>query len=244
MRTKACKRCGKAFETDQRGKYLCPACALQAKRASVYRERICADCGVAFMGYPKSKRCPSCQTAVNRARDIAQKRNGPARPLGSTDICQCCGKKYIVESGLQRYCKDCSAQAVRSNVNAHKQEYMAAYAPEHRDEKEANRSFNKICLICGKIFDDGEPSVTCSTECAKKLAAIRNNESLYRSGKRKTPPDQKYESGLPKSGVVGVTARRNGKWSAVYKCHYIGIFGSIEEAAEAIEKFKEGSHDR
>jgi hypothetical protein len=242
MRIKSCKHCGQTFETDKRGAYLCPACALQAKRDSVYRERICIDCGTPFMGFPKSKRCPACQASVKRTRDAAQKRNGPRRPLGSTDTCQNCGKEYIVESGRQRYCKDCAAQAVGENVRSHKRDYMEAYAPEHRDEKEHNRSYNKVCLVCGKVFGDGLPSVTCSPECAKKLTAIRNNESLYRSGKRKTSPYEKYDSGLPKSGIVGVTARRNGKWSAAYKSHYIGVYDTIEAAASAIEAYKKEDH--
>jgi DNA-directed RNA polymerase subunit RPC12/RpoP len=238
MRLKACKHCGQTFETDKPGAYLCPDCAAESRRRSVYRERVCIDCGASFMGYPKSKRCPDCQGKINRARNAQQKQRGPVRPLGSTDICQNCGKEYIVEVGRQRYCKECSAQAVHSNIKSHKRDYMASYSSEHQDEKEANRSFNKVCLICGKIFDSDKPTVTCSPECSKRLATIRNNESMYRSGKRKTPPDQKYESGLPKSGIVGVTARRNGKWSAVYKSHYIGIFDTIEAAAQAIEDYK------
>jgi hypothetical protein len=194
------------------------------------------------MGYPKSKRCPTCQAAANRVSAAAHKRNGPARPLGSTDICQNCGKEYTVESGRQRYCKDCAAEAVGENVRSHKRDYMATYEPEHSDEKESNRSYNKVCLICGKIFDDSLPSVTCSPECAKKLATIRVNESMYRSGKRKTSPYEKYDSGLPKSGIVGVTARRNGKWSAAYKSHYIGVYDTIEAAANAIEVYKKEDH--
>jgi hypothetical protein len=238
MRKKACKKCGQTFDTDKPGSYLCPACAADSKRRSVFRDRICIDCGATFVGYPKSKRCPACQSAVNRERDAKIKRDGPKRKLGSIDNCQNCGKEYIVESGQQRYCKACAAESVGENIRSRKRDYMAVYAPGHREEKEENRRNNKVCLICGKIFDDGLPSATCSPECAKKLVTLRNNESLYRSGKRKTPPDQRYDSGLPKSGVVGVTARRNGKWQATYKGHYIGVFDTIEAAADAIDNFK------
>lgn len=68
MRLIACKKCGVVFETDKRSAYLCPACALKSRQDSVYRERICIDCGAHFMGYPKSKRCPECQAEANRQR--------------------------------------------------------------------------------------------------------------------------------------------------------------------------------
>lgn len=239
MRQKACKHCGAVFETDRQGAYLCPACALEARRKSVFRDRICIDCGATFTGYPKSKRCPNCQADANRKRNKAFKRIGPKRLLGSTDICALCGGEYIVESGMQRYCKKCSAQAVAENVREHKRAYMQDNADAFRPAKEANRSYNKVCLICGKVFDTGNPSVTCSPACEAKLKTLRQNEADFRRGKRKLPPDVKYDSGLPKSGIVGVTARRNGRWQAAYKRHYIGVFDTISEAAAAIKKYKE-----
>jgi uncharacterized Zn ribbon protein len=184
MRRKSCKHCGGVFETDKKGTYLCPECAVKAKRNSVYRERVCVDCGKSFLGYPKSKRCPECQKNVNKARDIERHRNGAKRKLGSIDLCQNCGKEYVVESGLQRYCKDCAEQTVHNNVNAKKREYMVGYTAEHREIKKANRSYNKVCLICGKVFDSDTPTVTCSAECAKRLKAIRNVEAAERKKER------------------------------------------------------------
>jgi hypothetical protein len=95
MRKKACKKCGQTFDTDKPGTYLCPACAADSKRRSVFRDRICIDCGATFVGYPKSKRCPDCQSAVNREMDAKIKRDGPKRKLGSIDNCQNCAKKLI-----------------------------------------------------------------------------------------------------------------------------------------------------
>ena len=34
MRLKRCKHCGRDFETAKQGAYLCPECALAARRAS------------------------------------------------------------------------------------------------------------------------------------------------------------------------------------------------------------------
>ncbi len=166
MRTKACKHCGKVFDTDRNGVYLCPECALASRRASVYRQRVCMDCGRTFMGYPKSKRCPDCQAAVQKAGHRARNKNGPRRLLGSVDQCQRCGKDYIVTSGLQRYCKDCAAVQVPENIRAHKRDYNAANSQVMAEHRVKMFSYNKVCSVCGKVFDTDTPTVTCSPECA------------------------------------------------------------------------------
>lgn len=188
MRRKACKKCGAVFETDKPGAYMCPACAAASRRASVYRERTCADCGATFLGYPKSKRCPTCRAVVNHKRDAAFRRNGPARKLGSTDICERCGAEYIVEGGLQRYCKSCAPTAIRENVLESKRQYAADNAERFALRKAENRCYNKVCTVCGKVFDADTPTVTCSPECADKLRYIRQAEADLRRGRRKLPP--------------------------------------------------------
>lgn len=240
MRQKACKNCGAVFETDKRGAYLCPDCAAESRRKSVYRTRVCIDCGAEFMGFPKSKRCPECQDLVNRNRDAAFKRNGPARPIGSTDLCEKCGEPYIVGSGNQRYCKNCAAESVKSNVLRHKREYQVQYISEHTEERAANRSFNKVCVVCGKVFDTDLPTVTCSPECDRIRRKLQQEKTDLKRGRRHLPPGETYESGLPKSGITGVTfSRKSKKWCACFKKKYIGSFETIEEAANAIENFKE-----
>ena len=238
MRLKSCKRCGQPFETDKRDAYMCPSCSVATKRASVYRQRICMDCSASYMGYPKSKRCPECQQEVNRARDRRNHATGPARHIGDTDICKKCGKDYVICSGLQQYCPDCAPEAVKENIRSAKREYAQGWIEQNKEYKAEMRQYNKICVVCGKVFDSADPFVTCSPECAKKWKALKEQESLYRSGKRITLPGVKYNSGLPRSGIVGVTARRNGKWQAAWKGHYIGIFATPEEAAAAIENYK------
>lgn len=193
MRLKSCKHCGNTFETDKRGAYLCPACALAAKQSSVYRERNCIDCKTTFMGYPKSKRCPDCQAQIDRERDRAHKRNGPARNLGSIDICQYCGKEYIVQGSLQKYCKDCGPKQTAQNIKTHKRLYMAKISDKTAPQKAANRSYNKVCLVCGKVFDADTTMVTCSPECAKKLKSFRMAETDFRRGKRKSLPKLEKE---------------------------------------------------
>lgn len=193
MRLKSCKKCGAIFETARRYAYLCPACADASRKASVYRTRTCIDCGASFMGFPKSKRCPTCQASANRKRDAAIRRDGPKRRLGSVDACACCGKEYVVENGRQRYCKSCAPAATRQNINATRRKYMADNAERISAQKAKNRSYNKVCIICGKVFDADTPTVTCSPECAEKLKYIRQGEADYRRGKRKSPPSIKED---------------------------------------------------
>ena len=65
------------------------------------------------MGYPASKYCPDCRVEAERERNRKYKRNGSARKIGSTDLCEKCGKEYIVTSGLQKYCPECAKEQKR-----------------------------------------------------------------------------------------------------------------------------------
>ena len=238
MRKKCCKNCGATYYSKKQGAYLCPACSKKAKKESVLKERTCIDCGITFIGYPKSKRCHDCQTLKNKESKKALQKNGPQRKIGTLDVCACCGSEYTVNSGTQKYCKDCAQKATLQNIRNHKREYVKQNAEKYAIQKAKNNSYNKICLICGKIFNSKTPTVTCSTDCAKKLKILRQQEADYARGKRKTLPGISYNSGLPKSGIVGITARRNGKWQATYKRHYIGVYNTIQEAEKAINQYK------
>lgn len=198
MRTKKCKQCGAVFETDKNGAYLCSACALESKQKSVYRQRICIDCGRTFMGFPRSKRCPECQDEVKRARDRARRKTGPARKLGSADICEACGAEYIVSGGLQRYCPDCSAKEILKNTQAHKREYQQTYMADEsrRAEKEANRTLTKVCKICGKTFDTGHADVYCSEAC-RKIGRARIQAAADRARSPRNYYQQKIRSMTP-----------------------------------------------
>ena len=70
---------------------------------AIYDNRVCKECSQTFSGGPRAWYCPECR--VERQR--RQVRYPSKRPIGSKDICQNCGKKYIVNSGLQKYCPDC-----------------------------------------------------------------------------------------------------------------------------------------
>lgn len=239
MRLRNCKKCGKPYETDRPDTIFCPACSEAYYKSAPIRDRVCRQCGVTFSGGPRAWYCPTCRAERRREAGKRNKKTGTARPLGSTDICKRCGKEYIVEGGRQMYCKDCAEIAVKEKVREHKREYNAENRDALNDHKREVRVDRKVCVICGAVFDADTPTVTCSDACAAKLRKLRQDEADIRRGKRKSPPGVKYESCLEKSGIVGVTARRNGKWQAEYKGHYIGVFDTIQDAADAIAKYKE-----
>lgn len=171
MRTHQCKRCGAAYETDKSWSYFCPACALQAKRDTVVRQRICRQCGASFFGGPRASYCPSCRAERTKAVDKQRKKDGTKRPLGSEDICIRCGKPYIVTSGRQMYCPDCAEIAVREKTLPQKRAYAAANAEKQHSHRKAMLTGAKLCTVCGKPILTKTPTVTCSTECARVLSS-------------------------------------------------------------------------
>lgn len=219
MRTRACKKCGKIFEKkDGSTAYLCPDCAKQAKRDSVIRERTCKLCGALFMGYPRSFYCPDCSAERKKEQKKIYNKRKPARPLGSLDVCEACGKEYVVKSGLQRYCPECSEIKVAEKIRSHKIEYREKNKERYEEAKRATQGKRYICKVCGKEFEKHTPTVTCSEECRKELLRRNRNRADINRGRRKLPVEQKFESGLPKSGITGITWKSNNqKWQVNYK---------------------------
>jgi uncharacterized Zn ribbon protein/predicted nucleic acid-binding Zn ribbon protein len=240
MRLKKCKRCGTTFKAPSYDIYMCPSCAAEIRSNSVMRTRTCQTCGTSFLGGPRAWYCPACRAerkkSQRKAYDNARK-NKTIRPLGSIDICQNCGKEYVVKSGGQIYCPDCADNVVRKKVNAHKRKYMQENKEKFAPHKAEMRSNGWICAVCGKVFDKDSPTVTCSEECAKKLKKINQDKADIKRGKRKMSAGVSYESGLPKSGVTGITYhRKSGKWQVTYKCKYIGLFRDLDSAKEALRR--------
>lgn len=239
MRLKVCKNCGRVFqtETDHYEVYMCPECSKQINKDRVKQEKTCIICGATFTGYIGSLYCENCRAKVIEENNRAYKKMGPRRPLGSIDYCQKCGAEYVVNSGKQKYCPECAAEAVRENIRKHNREYNRKNKDHLKENKVKMKADGYVCVICGKPFDKKSTTVTCSPECAKELKRRRQAESDLKRGKRKTPLDQVKKSTKPKSGIVGITWHQ-GKWQVVYKKHYIGIFENIEEAKEALEDYK------
>lgn len=105
-----CTRCGSSFE-GQKEQRLCPSCREQAAHKPRMISHVCKSCGATFTGGPRASFCPECKAerdkqAVKKCRNLAK--NKTTRQIGSTDICQRCGKPYIVKGGLQKYCPECA----------------------------------------------------------------------------------------------------------------------------------------
>lgn len=233
MRIRICKRCGREFERESNSyACMCPECSKQAKKESVLRERTCKICGTTFMGYPRSFFCPSCKEERQRQQKRIYNQRKPARHINSTDICEACGKTYLVKSGMQRYCPECAKTEVPQNISAHKIEYMAANKEKINKIKKETAGRRYVCRVCGKEFEKHSPRVTCSEECEKKLKRI-NRE------KARIPADKKRENGVPKSGIPGITWHKSHKkWQVKCKNKYVGIFETVEQAAEELKKYK------
>lgn len=236
MILKQCKRCGVTFEARTTDIYMCASCSDKIKRESVVRTRICQECGSSFLGGPRAWYCPECR----KERKKSQKKsynNRPARPLGSVDICQNCGKEYLVKSGRQIYCPDCAETAVKEKVKAHKRQYMQENKEKFTPHKAEMRSNGWVCVVCGRVFDKDSSTVTCSDECAKKLKKLNQDKQDIKRGKRKMPAGVSYESGLPKSGVVGITYnKKRMKWQVAQNRKYIGLFDNLDSAKEALAR--------
>ena len=244
MRTRHCKRCGTQFQSDKPYTCLCTACRKNAKQDSVIRDRVCRQCGREFPGGPRAWYCPECREIRRKEADARRAKNGTNLPLGSIDHCEICGGEYIVNSARQRYCKACAAEAIRQNVNPHKAEYAMENIDRLKAQQKELRNDRTVCLICGKVFTASTATVTCSYACAAELRKLRQRESEYRTGRRKSDPSAyPIVSDNPKSGIPGVTWSR-GKWQATIKRKYIGVFNSVEDAARAIQKYKEENNDR
>lgn len=173
---KACTRCGNRLEPGSRNA-LCPSCYAAAVSKPNMSAHKCRQCGADFTGGPRAWYCPTCRLDRKRKRDLATKRDGPARPIGSTDICKRCGKEYTVNGGLQKYCPDCAAVGTYETVKARKLETVTAYRKDN-----GRKRADKICKVCGTIFKSITPVATCSPQCAQKLRQI--NQKKYDSARK------------------------------------------------------------
>lgn len=136
----------------------------------------------------------SVKNNVRKSKKRIYNQRKPNRPLGSIDICENCGKEYVVKSGLQKYCPDCSDLAIKKNISKRKNTYYHENKEQINRYKEEMRSNGYVCVICGKVFDKDVTSVTCSPECQKEHERIQQNKADIKAGKRKLPAEERYKS--------------------------------------------------
>ena len=186
MRRK-CLHCGTIFESTHAALH-CPDCVEKLREQNKWHVRACASCGMIFMGGPRAIYCPGCRIVRKRQQHIEyheRKRRGAVRELGSADLCENCGKAYVVESGLQRYCPECGKQL----LSERQRESASAYYAEHRDPNKRSQIRKKSaaqipCVICGTLFHPKGTQKTCSAEC---------KEILYRQTRNKYTPEKRAE---------------------------------------------------
>lgn len=108
--------------------------------------------------------------------------NGPARPLGSIDVCQMCGKEYTVVSGRQKYCPGCRRDANLAWQRVHSAGYHKR--PEVSQARQARRKERrKVCVYCQLPFWDSSTSNLCSDYCREKHWQILRYQAEIRRGK-------------------------------------------------------------
>jgi len=164
-----CKDCGKIFE-GRISAIRCPEC-VELQKHNKKISHVCQTCGKTFVSGMAAKYCPDCVAERRRAQRAdyqRRKSEGQYRALGSTDICELCGKPYIVESSSQRYCRDCgpAAAAAHDRQRAkNKAKSDPSYYKKRNDERE-EATATRVCVVCGKEFVPHSPAITCGPECA------------------------------------------------------------------------------
>lgn len=167
-----CKYCGKTYEGDS-GSSACPDCVAERKKTTV-RDRICRQCGKVFPGGPRAWHCPECRKVRSREQCARHRQTGTARPLGSVDKCESCGREYVVNSGRQRYCPQCAPEKYRETDREQSKAWNAANTtPEERKGERKAAKAEIPCAVCGKLFAPVGVANTCGPECRRQLAKRR-----------------------------------------------------------------------
>lgn len=182
MRLKKCIECGKLFQGKE-SQAKCPECVAKV-RSTTIRKRTCRMCGGIFDGGPRAWYCPSCRIIREKERRKKYREHGSNRLLGSIDHCKICGKEYVVESGTQKYCKDCVEDAYRAIDREASKKWNQENGVYERTPEEKRGV--KVCVICGAEIDSHLPTSTCSKECAKIAKRRVRDDADLKRGKRKS----------------------------------------------------------
>jgi hypothetical protein len=104
------------------------------------------------------------------------------RNIGSTDICERCGKDYIVAGGLQRFCPDCASAHAAEYDRVTSIEYYHANKERINPIRNERRRIGYIkCRVCNKLFDPkGTRRKECSQKCRRKYVNRRWMHNYYR----------------------------------------------------------------
>lgn len=186
---KTCEICGKPVPKGRR-RYCSEDCMrkMEARRNKelrkdrpkwrAYRWLVCQDCGKKVWRPIKSIRCEGCQEEARKkyaAEYRERKAAGRSRIIGEKYPCEACGKMYVLDGSLQRYCQDCREENVTKNMRKLRREWnKKAYGTEEGKAKlvqmRSKQSFPIVreCEQCGKKFETLTISIYCSEECREK----------------------------------------------------------------------------
>lgn len=147
-------------------------------------DRICRECGMSFQGGPRAWYCPSCRNQRKKERAAKYRKEGYIRSLGSIDYCCHCGKPYVVQSGLQRYCKSCGEEnhklVDRRQSLDYYNHHKGALNPRRNERR---RVPDRRCVVCGKLFQPKGRQITCSAKCRSDWRRTTDRE-IYQPRKR------------------------------------------------------------
>lgn len=146
---------------------------------SIFDNRVCRACGITFSGGPRAWYCPSCREERRRERERLHKQKGSNRPLGSTDYCVACGKPYIVNGGLQKYCPKCAPKEVAKIDRKQSLEYYGKNKEQINPKRYAERAMDLselTCAVCGKKFSGHKNQKVCGEKCREKYIKIQARE--------------------------------------------------------------------
>ena len=153
MRTIKCWSCGQIVQVTGESA-LCPNCHKELKAASTLRDRVCRTCGSTFPGGPRAWYCPDCRAERTKKTNRAYKaraKAGNTRKIGSTDICQICGKEEEMKMKLGKIKTGfyTDGENIYSNVNG----TVCVWQKCDRNEGQAAEYlFCKIGNIPARIF--------------------------------------------------------------------------------------------
>lgn len=170
---KICLKCGRVFEGHQQNTY-CPEC-FEIQRRIVTGAKVCKICGREFDGGPTAMYCPECRPGIIRERSRRYYANGSRRPIGSTAVCERCGREYPISAPMQKYCKEC-IPIVNKEKN---RKYQYEYYHKNRDRIQGRKMQStapRTCVVCGKPFKPKANMLTCSPECQKIRKAQKSEE--------------------------------------------------------------------
>ena len=189
MTDRRCVICGNPLP-PRHTRYCGPNCARIGENARARARRdcpprpkplhwiTCPDCGREVYVHVKCIRCPDCQRAADSRHDAEHKRrkaSGHVRAIGSTDLCERCGKPYTVAGGLQRYCPDCAPIVSAEHRRAASRRWNKAHYTTSEGKaaknvpRRAKPPYINTCVICGKPFSATDiRQVCCSPDCDRQ----------------------------------------------------------------------------